>query len=106
MTRVRLAWGPEGGTLTAEGHATGVPAACAGVSALLYALAEYLDAAGLARGVTLEKGAAHIACADAAPARAAMAMALTGLRQIARRYPEAVEAEEGIPASYLALRGK
>ena len=38
MTRITAVYGQDSLTLTARGHATGAPAACAGVSALLYAL--------------------------------------------------------------------
>ena len=93
MTRIRIRRDGGRWRFSAEGHATGAPEACSGVSALLFALAGWLRNAppGVAPGeISLAPGRAVIAFSGGAQAAAAAALVATGLRQIARKYPQAV----------------
>ena len=80
-------------TLSAKGHATGSPEACAAVSALLYGLAGYLANAereGKAEVLCrrMESGDAQLKFTGAAEA---FDMAIIGLAQVALVHPEQVE---------------
>ena len=97
MTRISVEHAGGRWRFAAAGHATGAPEACAGVSALLYALAGWLEnaPAGTAREVcALSPGRAEIVFAGDERADAAAALTAIGLAQIARRYPAAVEVRE------------
>lgn len=85
--------------LRADGHAAYCPGSdivCAGVSALMCALAGALDTLG-AQGVqrTLSAGHAAIAANDRTDVRAAFTVAVTGLRQLAEAYPGHVAEDTG-----------
>ena len=79
--------------LSATGHATGSREVCAGISAIFYALAGYLENAAMERELEisvlrLEDGDAVIAFAADGQADAAYEMAVIGLVQMARSYPQ------------------
>lgn len=85
--------------LAAQGHATGSERACAAVSAIVYALAGYVANAELA-GRKVERYTWEMGSGDVqldfrgdAGVRAAFEMAAIGLAQIARAYPDQVQAE-------------
>ena len=85
--------------LTAAGHATGKPEACAAVSGIVYALGGYLKNLERAGSVTLDafrlaSGAAELAASGPA-AEHPFGMAAVGLMQIAARYPEQVRVDAG-----------
>lgn len=79
--------------LTARGHAVGSPQVCAAISALLFAVAGYLENV---RGtvqvgeVRLDSGDARLYWSGGARAEAAYELAAVGLCQLARRYPRYV----------------
>ena len=87
--------------LTARGHATGSPAVCAAVSALLFTLAGYLKKLEQAGEVSLdqlrlEPGRADLAAHSLRPApdnaaRGPFDMTVLGLRQIADTFPQQVQ---------------
>ena len=79
--------------LSATGHATGSVEVCAGVSAILYSLAGYLENAAMARELEisvlrLESGDAVIEFEADGQAREAYEMAVIGLIQMAQMYPQ------------------
>ena len=79
--------------LSATGHATGSREVCAGVSAIFYALAGYLENAAMDRQLEvsvlrLEPGDAVIEFEADEQARAAWEMAALGLAQMAKSYPQ------------------
>ena len=82
--------------VSASGHAVGSPAACAGVSAILFALYGFLleDGGTTIRSCRLESGEALIDFSGGSSAEAAFHMTAVGLRQIARAYPACVAVEE------------
>lgn len=91
MTRIRLEKDGRRHVVSAKGHATGSPEACAAVSCLLTALAGYLRNAHA--GVTacrLDSGDAYLEFLDEDEA---FHMTAVGLLQLARAKPEAVQAE-------------
>ena len=111
MTRITAVYGPEALTLTVRGHAAGSPAACAGVSALVYALegwaktgetpsarptspdrggAEQSEAEGFLPLARVTPGAADFRLPRTAETEAAFALTVTGLARIAATVPEAV----------------
>ena len=93
MTRIRARYGKDGYSVVSVGHATASAEACAGVSAILYALAGWLRNSGVRHGASLEPGDALI-WFDAGPgAEAVMDMTVIGLAQIAEKYPESVTVE-------------
>lgn len=80
--------------ICAEGHATGSEAACAAVSAIMYALAGWLLNEN-GEGAELEKselraGYAEIIFSGGEAARTAYEMAVIGLMQIAQAEPKRV----------------
>lgn len=82
--------------IAAAGHASGAPEACAGVSALLYALAGWLAnaPAGVhAQRVALAPGEAELVFSGDAAADAAGELIAIGLAQIASAAPAAVSAD-------------
>ena len=85
MTKVYIATNGEELVLAAQGHATGSVEACAGVSAILYALAGFVinEMPGAATALKLEPGKAEICCPDTEKLRTAFEMAAIGLAQIA-----------------------
>ena len=96
MTRIRIRRDGGRWRFSAEGHATGAPEACSGVSALLFALAGWLRNAppGVAPGeISLAPGRAVIAFSGGAQAAAAAALTEIGLRQIAARSPAAARVD-------------
>lgn len=79
--------------LCAQGHATGSPEVCAAVSGILYALAGYLTNAQEARGLelrhyTMESGDVLLDFNRDDGAVAAFEMAVIGLKQVEKAYPE------------------
>jgi len=80
--------------LAAKGHATGDDEKiCAGISAIMYALAGFLtNEHGIhVNAIQLESGDAVIEAGDTERLKAAFDMALIGLMQLARKWPEYVE---------------
>lgn len=83
--------------LELEGHATGDPAVCAALSALVYALAGYLMSAQAG-------GSLHLEALELEPGRAylhatggggeAYRMALIGVKELSTAYPQLVAVEE------------
>lgn len=70
-------------TLTSEGHATGSEEVCAGVSAIVYALAGWVNNYASDNVVIeLESGDARIVFSGGSEAEAAFDMAVIGLKQI------------------------
>ena len=97
MTHITIERGAGRWRFAADGHAAGAPEACAGVSALLYALAAWLrdDPAGVrTEDVCLAPGEAEIAFAGGLAAETAADLTAAGLKQIAGRYPGAVAVAE------------
>lgn len=98
MTVIHARQGPDGMCISAKGHASGSPEACAAVSALLYALAGYLTNAeqdGKAQNVftRLESGDAELRFCGGEAAQAAFRMAVIGLLQLAQAQPDCVFAD-------------
>ncbi len=96
MTKIKFKQRGNKYTVEAKGHATGSEIACAGVSAVMYALAGYLINAERAGKVYDVSG--HLKPADAVQewcggeaAEAAYEMATIGLMQIAESYPQYVK---------------
>lgn len=84
MTKVFIAQDGDELVLTAEGHATGRSDVCAGVSAIVYALAGYaLNESAKPPMLRLVSGDAYIRCKASANLRAAFEMASIGFKQIA-----------------------
>lgn len=85
MIRVRF----DGAQVTVSGHAGYAPAGrdivCAAVSALVYALAGYLEETGQAERVDIRRGFADIR------GTAALALVRCGVEQLAQAYPGCVE---------------
>ncbi|MBD5161432.1 MAG: ribosomal-processing cysteine protease Prp [Oscillibacter sp.] len=84
--------------LSARGHATGSEAGCAFISGILYALAGYLsnaEAEGCARigRMKLEPGDVSIRAQGGERIQAAFDMAVIGLLQLEKQYPELVRVE-------------
>lgn len=89
MIRVRF----DGAQVTVSGHAGYAPAGqdivCAAVSALVYALAGYLEETGQAERVDIRRGFADIR--GTAACAAALALVRCGVGQLAQAYPGCVE---------------
>lgn len=81
--------------LSARGHATGSVAVCAAISGLVYALAGYLACREDAREYrqVLEEAHAYLEYGGGEAVEAAFQMALVGLLQIEKQYPELVKVE-------------
>ena len=83
----------DGAHVTVCGHAGHAPAGqdivCAAVSALVYALAGYLEETGQAERVDIRKGFAVIR--GAGQCGAALALVRCGVAQLAQAYPGCVE---------------
>ena len=96
MTRACINIDADRFLLTMDGHATGSETVCAACSAVVYALAGYLANAGEhvteLRENTLESGRACLICRGDACVEAAYRMAGIGLAQIAKQYPDYVDA--------------
>ena len=78
--------------LSVDGHATGSPEVCAGVSAVVYALAGYLTNRVPEAEIRLDSGRAQISCRGQ---RAMFEMAWIGLAQIEKAHPEFIRVECG-----------
>lgn len=78
--------------LTVSGHAgyaaAGQDIVCAAVSALVYALAGYLEEKGQASRITVRRGYAELE--GTGDCGAAFAMARCGMSQLAHAYPDCV----------------
>ena len=89
MIRVRF----DGTQVTVSGHAGYAPAGrdivCAAVSALVYALAGYLEETGQAERVDIQRGFADIR--GAGKCGAALALVRCGVEQLTQAYPGCVE---------------
>ena len=89
MIRVRF----DGAQVTVSGHAGYAPAGrdivCAAVSALVYALAGYLEETGQAERVDIRRGFADIR--GTAAGAAGLALVRCGVEQLAQAYPGCVE---------------
>ena len=88
----------EGGRclLSMDGHATGSPEVCAAISGIVYSLAGYLANAerdGRAEVYTmdLDAGKVLIHCHGDAGTAGACEMAVIGLRQLEKQYPELLQ---------------
>jgi uncharacterized protein YsxB (DUF464 family) len=78
------------------GYDPGKDVVCAGISALVCALAGYaLDAPG--GDAVLESGGALIRCRAGVRTQTAFEVVLRGLRQIELSYPEHIRVESGLP---------
>ena len=90
MTRISFRKDGDLHEVKAVGHADGDPQACAGVSAILCALAGYLNNDPACRAISckLKPGDADISFKG--PGEQAFLMAEIGLRQIALSHPESV----------------
>lgn len=90
MIRVRF----DGAQVTVSGHAGYAPAGrdivCAAVSALVYALAGYLEETGQAERVDIRRGFRGHPGARR-PGAAALALVRCGVEQLAQAYPGCVE---------------
>lgn len=98
MTRVYADMIPGAYLLRAEGHATGSTEVCAAVSGLLYALAGYLENAAEEGSVTclrrrMESADVFLHYTGDQRAEAVFAMAVIGLKQLEKQYPELVQVE-------------
>lgn len=98
MTRVYAEKDGDSYLLSAEGHATGNEQVCAAVSGIVYALAGYLTNAardGYATSYALEtdRGKALLHCYGGERVEAAYDMAVIGLQQIEKQYPQLVKVE-------------
>lgn len=83
--------------ISAKGHASGEdPAPCAGITAILGALAGYLENSGkfAKEYVKLEPGDAKLIFFGGSDAQAVFEMALVGLLQIELTYPEYIRVEK------------
>ncbi|MDO4845278.1 MAG: ribosomal-processing cysteine protease Prp [Oscillospiraceae bacterium] len=96
MTKIRIERRAGRMRIAACGHAVGSAAACAGISALFYALYGYLreDDGATIYCCRLASGDALLEFSGGASAAAAYEMAAVGLRQIARGYPACVTVKE------------
>lgn len=95
MTRIYWELDGERMFLSLEGHASGAPDACAAISGIVYGLAGYLTNAGrdgTAKVYTmdLQSGDAEIHATGDDRALGAFEAAVIGLKQIAKRFPDAV----------------
>ena len=78
--------------LSAKGHATGSPEVCAGVSAILYALAGYLINHDIKISEQrMEDADVHLEFTGGEGAVAAYEMAVIGLLQIEKAHPEFIQ---------------
>ena len=89
MTTITVTVRAEDVTFRARGHAEGDPAACAAVSALLWALAGYLDHHGGGCG-QVGKGTAFLRVGRGTQAEHAAECILVGLLQVERAAPHDV----------------
>lgn len=91
MIRVKVSQVRDGLQLELRDHATGEPLVCAGASAIVWALAGWLKNHHEAEPVmTLRAGDAFLQCARTPEAEVAFELAVVGLMQLERTYPEAV----------------
>lgn len=100
MIQAELATGPKTRRLTLLGHATGEPAVCAAASALVFALAGWLQDQGAADlAFRLAPGDAWIQSGRSPLADGAFEMVATALGRLERSYPNhlALRTERRIP---------
>lgn len=90
----------EGGRclLVLDGHATGSPEVCAAISSLVYALAGYLTNAGRdgyaeVYSMELVAGRVRLHCHGNDEVTGACKMAIIGLRQLEKQYPELLQVD-------------
>ena len=89
MTRVYAEKNGNSYTLECKGHATGSEEVCAGVSAIIYALAGWAENYAESDVKTeLEPGDALVMFSGGSECEAAFDMAVIGLRQIELGHPE------------------
>lgn len=94
MIRVELEKMEEMYLLSAQGHATGSVPVCAAVSSMVCALARWLEKRKvLDRAAHLAPGEAWLWCRRGEAVDVAFDLALTGLRQLARKYPDLIRVE-------------
>lgn len=102
MTRISTAVKGNRFTIRAVGHATGSVEVCAGVSAILYALAGYLiNAPVKVHALRLESGEALL---DFEGGGEAFQMAVIGLAQMGERFPGYLQV--GLPHSDFPVGGE
>lgn len=80
--------------ITAQGHATGNEKVCAGVSAILYSLAGWIvnnEQALVYHTQKLKSGDAALEWWGGIEAKTAFDMAVIGMLQIEKKYPENIE---------------
>ena len=88
MVEVRFDSREDARLLTLRGHATGAPAVCAAASALVCALAGWLQSYPPAQAqVRLRPGDGWLLCRGDATVDTAFQIVLTGLAQLGRGYP-------------------
>ena len=95
MTKIHFERAGNRYTLSAKGHATGSEIVCAGISAILFSLAEYLELDEDARKIrkVMEEANVHLAYAGGKDVETAYTMAMVGLAGLRNSYPELVEIE-------------
>lgn len=96
MTKVRYGFDGDRAFVEAKGHATGSETVCAGVSAILFALAGYLknDEGAHILAFRLTPGDALLRARGGKEMRGAFEGAVIGLLQLAKSYGDFVSAEE------------
>lgn len=92
MTKAVVSLGPVC-RLRAEGHATGSPQVCAGVSAIVCALEGYLEAEGLEHERDVAPGEASLFARWSREVEAAFTLAAIGLLRIAKGYPSFLQVD-------------
>lgn len=90
MTRIKARYGPDGYCVVSVGHA-GTSESCTAVSAILWALAGWVE--NNVGAYRMEKGGALICIPKCGGAAAVMDMAVIGLQQLARKRPDDVKIE-------------
>ena len=99
MVEVRFEAQEDARLLTLRGHATGSPAVCAAASAIVYALAGWLQHYRPAEAqVRLKPGDGWLLCRGDEQVDIAFQIALTGLAQLGFSYPNYLRLHIGVNA--------
>lgn len=97
MIRAKVSAVRDGLQLELHDHATGEPLVCAGASAIVWSLAGWLKNHHEAEPVmTLRPGDAFLQCARTAEAEVAFELAVVGLMQLEKKYPEKVRVDREV----------
>lgn len=91
MTQIKARYGRDTYSIIAKNHA-GTSESCAGISAILWALAGWIENAH-SGACSLDKGDAYIAMPKGGGADVAMDMTVIGLLQIQKKAPDDVHIE-------------